>query len=64
VAKEISKGATAEGCLVRTLEVSGANYKRDVWEFADAVVIGSGVYNGNAHPTVLEFINSFDFMVK
>ena len=64
VATQIGKGAAAEGCNVKTLEVSAANYKRDVWEFADAVIIGSGVYNGNAHPTVLEFINSFDFMVR
>jgi len=63
VAKAIKKGAEDQGCTVRALEVNGANYKRDVFEFADAVIIGSGVYNGNAAPEILTFINSFDFLV-
>ena len=63
MAGEIQRGAETVGSSVRLMEVSGANYKRDVFEFADAVIIGSGVYNGNAHPSVLSFINSFDFMV-
>merc|ERR1712070_1290310 len=44
------------------MEVQQANYKRDVFEWADAVVLGSGVYNGNPSPSMLSFINSFDFM--
>merc|ERR1719183_3110121 len=62
VALEIQKGAEAEGSTVRCLEVSAANYKNDVFDFADAVILGSGVYNGNASPDMLGFINTFDFM--
>jgi multimeric flavodoxin WrbA len=47
--------------IVRCKDVSAANYKRDVSEWADAVVIGSPVINGNAATDVLSFINSFDF---
>ena len=45
---------------VRVLQSKEANYKRDVLEWADAVAIGSSVINGNADPSVLDFINSFD----
>jgi len=62
VANEIGSGASSSGATSKVLEVSQANYKRDVVEWADVVVIGSGVYNGNAHPDILAFINSFDFM--
>ena len=41
--------------------MAAANYKRDVL-WADGVILGSGVYNGNASPDLLSFINSFDFM--
>merc|ERR1711920_1068758 len=36
--------------------------KRDVFGWADGVVIGSGVFDSNPAPRILEFINSFDFM--
>lgn len=62
VAERIAAGASASGATVKTLEVAAANYKRDVFEFADAVIIGSGVYNGNTDPQILSFINTFDFM--
>jgi len=62
VAKSIASGAEKTGAAVQTLEVSQANYKRDVANWADALILGSGVYNGNAHPDILSFINSFDFM--
>jgi NAD(P)H dehydrogenase (quinone) len=62
LADAIGEGAHSEGAEVKVLEVSSANYKRDVFEWADGVVIGSGVFNGNPAPRVLEFINSFDFM--
>ena len=31
-----------------------ANYKRDVAEWADAVILGSGVYNQNPAPQMLQ----------
>jgi len=62
LADAIGEGAKSEGAEARVVEVSSANYKRDVSEWADGVVIGSGVFNGNPSPRVLEFINSFDFM--
>jgi NAD(P)H dehydrogenase (quinone) len=61
LAGAIGDGASSVGASVRVLAVSEANYKRDVFEWADAVVVGSGVFNGNAAPIILEFINSFDF---
>jgi multimeric flavodoxin WrbA len=62
VADAVASGASSVSANVRCLQVQGANYKRDVLEWADAVILGSGVYNGNAYPTLLEFINSFDFL--
>lgn len=62
VADNIGTGATSVGAEVKILEVGSANYKRDVSEWADAIVLGSGVYNGNPDPRLLSFINSFDFM--
>ena len=56
-----SIGAGAAGAQVKILPVESVNYKRDVAEWADALFLGSGVYNGNAKPELLEFINSFDF---
>lgn len=61
VAQAVVEGAESKGAFSRLLEVEAANYKRDVHEWADAVVVGSPVYNGNAMPAVFEFINSFDF---
>ena len=54
--------ASVPGAAVRATEVLAANYKRDVFEWADAIILGSSVFNGNADPRMLEFINSFDFM--
>eukprot|EP00466_Bigelowiella_natans_P009725 jgi/Bigna1/137783/aug1.41_g12491 len=63
LASAIAKGADdARNTKTKCLPVENANYKRDVHEWADAVVLGSGVYNGNAAPEMLAFINSFDFM--
>ena len=42
------------------LPVESANYARDVSQWADAVALGSGVYNGNAAPAILSFVNSWD----
>jgi len=63
LANAVRDGA-AVVATVRLLQVSDANYERDVVHWADAVILGSGVYNGNAAPTLLEFINSFDFQVS
>lgn len=62
LADAIGEGAESEGAKVKVVEVSSANYKRDVSEWADGVLLGSGVFNGNPAPRMLEFINSFDFM--
>ena len=40
--------------------MESANYARDVSQWADAVALGSGVYNGNAAPALLSFVNSWD----
>lgn len=58
----VARGAAAAGANVTCEEVQYANYKRDVAEWADAVLLGSGVYNQNPAPQMLQFINSFDFM--
>lgn len=64
VAMSIAAGAqnVTASANVRVLDDTLANYKRDVLEWADALVLGGGVYNGNAPPALLSFINSFDFM--
>jgi len=61
LADAVAEGAASEGANTKTLEVSSANYKRDVHEWADAIVVGSGVFNGNPAPRMLSFLNSFDF---
>ena len=61
LAASIADGAAGAGATVRLLDVQGANYDRDV-KWADAIILGSGVYNGNAAPALLAFLNSFDFM--
>ena len=60
-------GALAHGALqvtphVRLLNTTSASYRADIkgWP-AHALLLGSGVYNGNVAPSMLEFINSFDF---
>jgi NAD(P)H dehydrogenase (quinone) len=61
LASALSDGAASASANVKLLMVQQANYERDVFQWADALVLGSGVYNGNAAPEILEFINSFDF---
>jgi len=61
VAEQVANGSQSAGANTRILKVEMANYKHDVYEWADAVVLGSGVYNGNAAPSLLAFVNSFDF---
>ena len=61
LADAVQDGAASVGATVKVMEVQSANYKRDVFEWADALVLGSGVYNGNPSPRILTFINSFDF---
>jgi NAD(P)H dehydrogenase (quinone) len=60
LAAAVVNGARSVGATARCVTVEEANYKRDVYEWADAIVLGSGVYNGNPAPAILEFINSFD----
>ena len=57
LATAIGDGAAAVvgNANVRVVAVESANYKRDVLLWADALVVGSGVYNGNAAPAMLEF---------
>jgi len=62
LADAVQDGAVSVGATVKVMEVQSANYKKDVFEWADALVLGSGVYNGNPSPRILSFINSFDFM--
>lgn len=62
LADAVAEGAGSIGADTKVMEVASANYKRHVFGWADAVVLGSGVFNGNAAPRLLEFINSFDFM--
>ena len=47
---------------IRVRVDTNATYAVDVkgWG-ADAVILGSGVYDGNAAPSMFEFINTFDF---
>ena len=62
VALAIADGANSTtGAVVRCLDVERTNYDLDV-KWADVVVLGSGVYNGNAAPSMLGLINSFDPM--
>lgn len=61
LATAVAEGAQSTGANIRLLDVVQANYKRDVYEWADAIILGSGVYNGNAAPSVLTFVNGFDF---
>ena len=62
LAEALAVGCTADavGCVSRVLPVESANYARDVSQWADAVALGSGVYNGNAAPALLSFVNSWD----
>eukprot|EP00404_Azadinium_spinosum_P000849 CAMPEP_0180415716 /NCGR_PEP_ID=MMETSP1036_2-20121128/70_1 /TAXON_ID=632150 /ORGANISM="Azadinium spinosum, Strain 3D9" /LENGTH=603 /DNA_ID=CAMNT_0022420541 /DNA_START=70 /DNA_END=1882 /DNA_ORIENTATION=- len=57
LATAVAEGAESSGATVRCLEVADANYTG----VGDGIVLGSGVYNGNVAPSLLDFINSFDF---
>jgi hypothetical protein len=62
LAKALEAGAlSVADTSVRLYPDIQANYKRDVSDWADAVLLGSMAMNGNAAPTLLTFINSFDF---
>jgi len=62
MANAIGDGASSTGATVKVKVVSEVNAKEDITDWADAVVLGSGVINGNPHPDIIELINSFDFM--
>ena len=59
VASCIAEGAVLANANVRLYEAIEANFDRDV-VWADAIILGSGVYNGNPAPELLSFLNSFD----
>jgi len=58
---DIAKSTAIFAAGVAGFSGSAANYKRDVWEWADGIALGSGVLNGNPSPRMLSFLNSFDF---
>jgi NAD(P)H dehydrogenase (quinone) len=56
----VAKGARAvEGTEVRLLPVEEASSKDALW--ADAIIVGSPVYNANVAPPVQEFINAWSY---
>jgi len=60
MAEAVQYGARqVNGVKVRLLEIKEA-VTRDILA-ADAIILGSPVYNGNVAPPVLEFINSWPF---
>jgi len=61
LASSIKDGAESAGAVVRLKAVEDANYKADIYEWADGIIIGSGVFNGNAAPSIIEFLDTFDF---
>ena len=62
LAKALEAGANSVAGTSTRLHLDiAANYERDVAVWADAVLLGSLALNGNAAPTLLSFINSFDF---
>jgi hypothetical protein len=61
IAQAIAEGVQSQpSAVVRCLDVTDADYKRDVFQWANAVILGSPTINGNADPSLLQFINSFD----
>lgn len=61
LAVSVQKGATDAGATaVRCIKVEDASFATDVL-WADAIVVGSGDFNGNANPAALAFINTWDF---
>jgi len=61
MAASVAQGATTAGAEVRVMQVAQANYKRDVFTWADGIALGSFVDNGSPEPSMLSFIDSFDF---
>lgn len=59
MAQSIAVGARAAGATVQ-LALAGEAKFADVRD-ADAIALGSGVYNGNVQPDLLEFVDSWDF---
>jgi len=60
MAKTVAEGAMLEGkTQVRVLEVGKAGAKDVLW--ADAIIVGSPVYNANIAAPVMEFMSSWPF---
>jgi NAD(P)H dehydrogenase (quinone) len=60
MAEAVAKGArSVEGAEVRLLAVEDAEVDDVLW--ADAVILGTPVYNANVAPAIQEFINSWPY---
>lgn len=60
MAEAVAEGArSVEGATVRLLSVGQATTEDVLW--ADAIIVGSPVYNANVAPPVQEFINRWPF---
>jgi len=60
MASAVEMGAQSVGANTRLMVATFANYKHDVYEWADAVIMGSTVKNHHAHPSLLQFVDTFD----
>lgn len=60
VAQAFAAGASRAGASTKLALASEAAYD-DVRDWADVVALGSGVINGNADPTLLEFLRYWSF---
>lgn len=60
VARAFAAGASRAGASTKLALASEAAYD-DVRDWADVVALGSGVINGNADPTLLEFLRYWSF---
>lgn len=60
MASAVEVGAKSAGANTRLMLAFYANYKHDVYEWADAVIMGSAVKNGQPDVSLLQFVNSFD----
>ncbi|KAH8056340.1 hypothetical protein JL722_7646 [Aureococcus anophagefferens] len=60
VAQAFAAGASRAGASTKLVLASEAAYD-DVRDWADVVALGSGVINGNADPTLLEFLRYWSF---
>jgi NAD(P)H dehydrogenase (quinone) len=60
MAYAVEKGASSvDNIVVRTLPVEDAKNADVLW--ADAIILGSPVYNANVAPAILSFINNWPF---